>query len=437
MNPPHVAVLCRDVFFVAGARRGAIYDLRDGAVYSVNQAACQILTYHREHLGYWKKLVGLGVAEWRRDAPVQVKSLVALPYSPPRLEFVWFEIAGERCNERCLHCYANGETNRGSGHREASPRARMLGHAEWTRLIEDCYNLGCRKCQFIGGEPFLYSGADGRTVLDLARHARETGYDFIEIFTNGTLLTPSMLEKIKALDINIAVSIYSHMPRVHDAITRTPGSFMRTMKALARLRRLSIQTRVAVVLMLQNQVTIERTREQLRTLGIGDIQVDVVRPTGRGRNALPPQEEIYRRYAVRRQPDFRADRKAVSRAVHGNSCLNGKLAITEEGEVLPCVFGRDWAVGNTRRAPLAHIVRDAQLQKLWAFSKDSVMVCGDCEYRYVCPDCRPLANAASRKLEGPPPRCAYDPFRGEWGTGEWHLGIDGRPVYASARSETQ
>ena len=60
------------------------------------------------------------------------------------------------------------------------------------------------------------------------------------------------------------------------------------------------------------------------------------------------------------------------------------------------------------------------------------MVCQDCEYRYVCFDCRPLsegyAKGQSDYLHAPYPRCSYNPYTGEWGQGLWRMNGEG-PYY--------
>ena len=102
--------------------------------------------------------------------------------------------------------------------------------------INDTYSLNCKGDNLLVGSLFLFKGDHGEGVLDLAEYAKETGFEFIEIFTNGTLLTPAKVARIKSLGINIAVSLYSRDPDVHDKITHTPGSHKKTMAALQMLK---------------------------------------------------------------------------------------------------------------------------------------------------------------------------------------------------------
>lgn len=63
---------------------------------------------------------------------------------------------------------------------------------------------------------------------------------------------------------------------------------------------------------------------------------------------------------------------------------------------------------------LAEAVNSEPLQNLWKTTKDQIERCQDCEYRYACHDCRPLAEGATGNLYAKNPRCTYDPFKGEW-----------------------
>lgn len=434
MNRTLVPHLSKDVYLIRGILRGAIYDLRYGNVYSINRSACEILDHQREDSKYWERLIQMGIAEWHTDNGEPITSLTAVPFKPTSLQFVWFEIAGASCNERCLHCYAEGGTicRTRSGSRSDLGK---LSYSEWIGLVKSSYELGCRQCQFIGGEPFLYRGANGENVLDLAKFAKDLGYEFIEVFTNGTLLTNEKIDKIKELGLHVAISIYSHLPLVHDRITQTPGSHARTMRSLSRLHKLGIPCRVALVMMSHNQDTIEETRNKFCQMGFDSIKVDVVRPTGRGKDSLSLTDGKHKEYALATAPNFHAARQFVIQNVHENSCLAGKITITDDGDVLPCIFGRDWVLGNVRTGNLKKIIGAELTHKLWNFSKDSVLVCRDCEFRYVCFDCRPLAYGVNKTVNAPPPRCTYNPYTGEWTKGVWRLDLDGNPVYSESLEE--
>jgi len=315
-----------------------------------------------------------------------------------------------------------------------------MKHADWLALLEEAAGLGARSCQFIGGEPFLYQGPQGESLLDLVAAAREHGFSEIEIFTNATLITPEKASRIKELGARVAVSLYSDDPAVHDGITRLPGSHAKTMKALEMLKELEVPTRVEVVLMRSNQHTVESTLTYKREQGWGARGPDPLRPKGRGDDpGLQPDFEKLVQYGLKLAPDFKAKRETIAHYATGHSCLMGKIAVTELGDVLPCIFTRNHSTGNVLASRgLTPIVRGQALRQMWSATKDQVMVCRDCEYRYVCFDCRPLSEAAAAGkadyLHAPYPRCTYNPYTGEWAAGLWQVDEKGQPYYDRSKA---
>jgi len=438
--------LASGVLFVAGALRGAIYDLNTGRVFSVDKKACNVLNGEIDPGGkFWNRLAELNLAT---RGNFEQESILPELLQRPELQFVWFEIISDDCNESCAHCYADSMP---PSHRKAlglptggyiplegvkenkSVKPKLTAN-RWKKLIADVYSLGCKHCQFIGGEPFVYKGEGSESVLDLAAQAKSIGFEFIEIFTNGTLLTEEKVKRIKELGVNIAVSLYSKDPETHDHITNTPGSHKKTVTALQMLKRAGIPTRVETVLMRPNEHSIKETQELVEGMGFSHKHPDVLRPKGRGDNpAISPSRESVVKYALMTSPNFSVDKETLSRYVSGHSCLLGKITITDNGDVLPCIFSRNLAVGNVQDNSLQEVVIGNKLETVWRATKDQVLVCRDCEYRYVCFDCRPLSEGVNQGrgdyLSAPYPRCTYNPYSGEWAKGVWRLDDKGSPYY--------
>lgn len=433
--------LANGVFLVTGAKRGAIYDTNTGNVYSVNETACRVLLGELENPAYLKdlrakNLLGEGLAEG-----LNPEDLAKLQQTV-ELKFIWFEILSDDCNECCIHCYAQcmpPTYRRSLGlSTEQNPTSskRKLTAKEWKTLIKEGAELGCKRCQFIGGEPFLWRGDGREDVLDLTEWAISHRYADVEIFTNGTLLTEGKIERMKALGVRVAISLYAIRPKVHEAITKTPGSFRKTLNALSLLKKYGVPTRVETPLMKANEGVIEETRKWLLEQGFLNRKPDPIRPKGRADNqAIFPSGEAAIRYGYRLKPDFRADWETFTRYYSTHSCLAGKITITDVGDVIPCIFSRNEIAGNAlEMESLRKVVTSpSSLKEVWHTTKDSVLVCQDCEYRYACFDCRPLSQGAggakSDYFSAPYPRCTYNPYTGEWASGAWKLDEAGKPYY--------
>jgi len=386
------------VLLVEGVQRAAIYDTIKGNVYSLNQKARDIVLEQRNDTGFCEELRNLGLL-------FKDNNIAEFEVETPNfgLEFVWLELTS-KCNLTCLHCYA-----------ESSPKIDQeeLPTKIWEKVIEEGAKIGCRQLQFIGGEPLIFE-----QIFDLAACAKSFGYQFIEIFTNGTLLNADKVKRIKDLGLRVAVSLYSNDPVIHDLVTGSSGSFNKTMSALRLLKEAEVPIRIGVVIMNQNQATVGNTLEMIQKMGFdGGESADVVRTIGRGKKQnLLPDPEVCRNFGTMIQPVFVTDKNSFERNCIGNPCWLGKIAVTATGDIIPCVAGRQHIVGNVAEE-LEEAVEGNPLQKLWRISKDKIKVCSGCEYRYACGDCRPLAEAETGNLYSKTPRCDYDPFTGEWKKG--------------------
>lgn len=414
------------VFLVEGAKRAALYDTTHGNVYSLNQEAAQIIGRGDNDPEFWSKLISMQLALTREDSVTEpVTPKVEIP--KPDLQFAWLEIT-DQCNERCLHCYGSFSPDKKGG------VVKPLSHADWENVIQSLAENGCRQIQFIGGEPFKYRGeTKTQTVLDLAEFAKEQDFNFIEIFTNGMLISAETVERLKDLEVSIALSIYSSNAAIHDSITQTPGSHKRTLRAINILRGAGVPIRAAIIVMKQNEDTIEQTLEMVQNLGLDSRTPDVVRPSGRAQETnITPTVATLLKYGLITKPNFSTDTVSFQRNHLYHSCLAGKIAITTDGQVIPCIFSRNQILGSLKNQELTGILQSSALKETWELTKDKVLVCQDCEYRYTCFDCRPLAEGSScgkGYSNAPFPRCTYNPYTGEWGSGIWKMNSKEEIVY--------
>jgi SPASM domain peptide maturase of grasp-with-spasm system len=95
-----------------------------------------------------------------------------------------------------------------------------------------------------------------------------------------------------------------------------------------------------------------------------------------------------------------------------NSCLNRKLSVDAAGEIRNCP-SLPGSFGNAARTPLLAAVQDPAFRALWGITKDQVETCRDCEFRYVCTDCRAHLRDPADRLSKPA-KCTYDPYTARW-----------------------
>ncbi len=95
-----------------------------------------------------------------------------------------------------------------------------------------------------------------------------------------------------------------------------------------------------------------------------------------------------------------------------NGCLNRKICVDAQGEIRNCPSMSE-SFGNAQQTTLSEVARLSAFQSKWAFAKDHISICKDCEFRYACSDCRAYLESPRDQLSKPL-KCGYDPYSGEW-----------------------
>ena len=127
-----------------------------------------------------------------------------------------------RCNNNCLHCWLRLSP-------DAKEKKEELSFKEIKSIVDQAKALGCRSWSISGGEPMLRP--DFFEIFDyITRH-----FVKYSLNTNGTLITPKIAKLLKRKGVKM-VALYGATAKVHDQITRTPGSFAALMAGFAYLK---------------------------------------------------------------------------------------------------------------------------------------------------------------------------------------------------------
>ncbi|AZA61604.1 grasp-with-spasm system SPASM domain peptide maturase [Chryseobacterium indoltheticum] len=107
----------------------------------------------------------------------------------------------------------------------------------------------------------------------------------------------------------------------------------------------------------------------------------------------------------------------VLESINHNSCLHKKISIDAKGNIRNCP-SMPQSFGNIKDTTLEEALHHKHFKKYWNLTKDTVEVCKDCEFRYICTDCRAYTERTHENEQGldtsKPLKCGYDPYTGEW-----------------------
>ncbi|MDR6514653.1 grasp-with-spasm system SPASM domain peptide maturase [Chryseobacterium camelliae] len=114
---------------------------------------------------------------------------------------------------------------------------------------------------------------------------------------------------------------------------------------------------------------------------------------------------------------FNSNLETYTLSNNHNSCLYKKISIDSEGNIRNCP-SMPQSFGNIKDTPLEDALSQPEFKKYWNLTKDSIDVCKDCEFRYICTDCRAYTERTHTDSEGldtsKPLKCGYNPYLGEW-----------------------
>lgn len=278
---------------------------------------------------------------------------------------------GARCNERCVHCYA-----------ESGPeRDEEIATDVVLRVLDDAKAMGFRNVQLTGGDPLI-----APSFLPAATHATRLGFESVEVYTNGLALRGALFDALLPLRPRFAFSFYSSDPVVHDGITQTPGSQARTAEAIRSVVAAGLPARVGIVVLEANLHDVERTVAFVQGLGIAPdrIAIDVQRGVGRGSFADRSTDWSLPKTAAR---GGHQDRSGAPIRFGGTAC------VAYDGNVYPCIFSRHLPLGDARAQGLRAVLEDPT-PVLGALDIDP----GTWSDRLTCLHCR----VRSALLAGPP-----------------------------------
>ena len=290
-----------------------------------------------------------------------------------------------RCNERCVHCYLDHHD-----HGEMTT-------AEIKDLLDQMAEAGVFYLTISGGEIMMR-----RDFFEILEHARKRTF-CVKLKSNGILIRKKEADRIKSLGVeSVQISIYSHIPEVHDAITKLPGSLKDSIEAIRRLREHGIHVIMANVLMVTNADDYAGVRALAAGLGAKFVMDPTVTPMmdgDRGVLSLNVDEaalrEVFRNEAlVGNVEEYCAPPQGPNEDdLDMLPCSAGHTAcyVSPYGDVYPCVQF-PLPSGNVRRTKFMDIWRNSpQLNEVRSITLRDMPSCSVCTHGATCTRCPGLA----------------------------------------------
>ncbi len=290
-----------------------------------------------------------------------------------------------RCNERCVHCYLDHDD-----HGEMTT-------AEITDLLVQLADAGVFFLSLSGGEVFMR-----RDFFEILEKARQLLFN-VKVKTNGVMIREVEAARLRQLGVEqVQISVYSHRPEVHDAITKLPGSLARTIRAVRFLKSQGLKVSLSNVVMNANFADQRGVMMLARELGAeyaldptitpkldGDTSILALRLPGAELKQIFHNPEL-----VGNVEEFCAAPPPPGEDImQGFPCSAGHTAcyISPYGDVFPCVQF-PLPSGNVRRQKFLDIWRHSpQLKQVRSIRAKDLTTCSTCAHVGTCTRCPGLA----------------------------------------------
>jgi len=286
-----------------------------------------------------------------------------------------------RCNEQCVHCYLDHDD-----HGEMTT-------VEIKNLLKEMAQAGVFILTFSGGEIFLRK--DFFEILECARDLTFC----VKLKTNAVLIREAQAARLRDLGVqSVQISIYSHRPEVHDAITKVKGSLRRSIAAIRFLKLQGLKVIMANVLMTENMQDYHGVRALAEELGAEytlDPTITPMMDGDRGILNLNAGESALRE--LFRDEMFVGDAEEFcapppppdAETLSSLPCSAGHTAcyVSPYGEFYPCVQF-PLSCGNVRQQ---RFIDSEQLKEVRSIRLKDLSGCSQCAHGSTCTRCPGLA----------------------------------------------
>jgi radical SAM protein with 4Fe4S-binding SPASM domain len=290
-----------------------------------------------------------------------------------------------RCDERCVHCYLDHDD-----HGEMTT-------AEIMDVLDQLAAAGVFFLTFSGGEVLMRM--DFFPILEYGRSLLFC----VKVKTNAFMIREKEADRLRELAVeSVQVSIYSHRPEVHDAITKLPGSLKRSVAGIRLLRERGMKVSIANVLMRQNLQDYAGVVALAKELGAEYTLDPTITPMMDGARSVLDlgitQTDLHQVFRtpelVGNVEEFCSSPPAVGEEIQDGvpcSASHTFCYISPYGDVYPCVQF-PLPTGNVRRQKFIDIWKySPQMNDVRSIHGRDLPTCSSCSHLGACTRCPGLA----------------------------------------------
>ena len=300
------------------------------------------------------------------------------------------------CTERCVHCYLPDYP------------VKHIPFALAEKALREFRTMQGLTVHMTGGECMLHPDFER-----VCRLCRDLNLNFV-VLSNLTVCDEKrigFLAEVQPQFVN--VSLYSMDEREHDAITRLPGSWRRTMDAILGCEKAGVAVRLAAPLLKENKGAFRALAKFAREHRMHLIpSIDIVPQSDHDCSNLDHAcSAAELRETLAANPDIFDRGWDASRRIEADDKLCdiglSRLYLNSSGNYYPCDSMHGYILGNAAADTLESVWRGEKLEVLRRLVNKDFPQCLACANRPVCKVCPAFNfNATGDIFQTTPAKCA-------------------------------
>ena len=238
---------------------------------------------------------------------------------------------------------------------------------DYDKLFEEFSYLGGKKLYIIGGAPF----SEFNRFEELIKKANRFRFERVSVYTNIKDIGEEHLLFCKNNNIGLIAEIMEWTQGERDALLDIPEK--------------GIEVEVSILVWEKTEKQIESILYWLNEHGFKKVRADILYDSVYGIANCTLAEKRFGAVTsnLLEFNDF------------FNSCLYGKVYVRTDGKVTPCPMMNEIILGDINSESLAQILEKKEYQEIIHLTREKIIKCGDCAFRFNCEDCRALEMSAS------------------------------------------